>query len=500
MKNLYNLIHKLTQSEKRYVKLRLQATKSSSQSLQYFDTIAHQRKYNFEDLELLDNKSTPVLRSNLDKLYRSILKQLRIFHAEASSEVRLQGILSDVNLLQEKGLIKEAKKLNVKLVKYAEEEEVFGVLRKALSNQWLLNHLSGTLTPEITQWVEDGIAAAQLKEQEIEQLNALYRKAVSNYYAYFFKEKKEAYLVATRALLQHERLKNKTFKSANAEMVFYEITAIGNIMLGDLAAHHETRKSQLSMLFTADIFKKDYINKLLVTSNLFTYLKNKNKFVEFSHYLDFFENYFGKVIQRNNEPILVEKYYDVFFQNKIYQQQFALNSKRITTLVNDFKVLVESKTLSNKILISRTYLSLAELLLLIGEERKVIPLLIEYQDWDKTNKTSKSFIDSELLFLQVYWRRQKNDAFDAKIIYVDKQLSTAKISLDDEQAVVLKLLKRLKTGEDVTNMVLDDIKKQSTKLLMKQLNPSVNIDKMNIDFDDDFVPSSDKLLVMLRGK
>ena len=93
--------------------------------------------------------------------------------------------------------------------------------------------------------------------------------------------------------------------------------------------------------------------------------------------------------------------------NKIYQQQFDVNKEEIEALISDFTQLVSNREINNKLLISGTYLSLSELLVLSGIERKVIPLLIEYQDWNKANKSSNSFINSELLFLVVYWKIRK---------------------------------------------------------------------------------------------
>ena len=307
MKNLYTLIKNLTQSEKRYVKLRLQSTKAASQSILYFDTIAKQKQYNFGEIEVLDDKSIPVLRSNLDKLYRSILKQLRLFHSESNNEVKLQGVFTDVKLLQEKGLIKEAKKLNAKLIKYSKEAELFHILKKAVSNQWILLHLSGTLTFEATEELEQDIDFCRACETEQENLNKIYRRGVSLYYSYFFKEKNPKYIEEIKEILNLPLIGSHVeLLSSSSKMVYFEVKSLCYMVLADIVNHHEQRKEQLELLFTAPVFERDYINKLLVTSNVFTYLKSKSKIIEFGVYLDFFESYFLRVIKKNsNDSVLV---------------------------------------------------------------------------------------------------------------------------------------------------------------------------------------------------
>lgn len=503
MKNLYTLIKNLSQSEKRYVKLRLQSTKAASQSILYFDTIAKQKSYCFEELESLDEKSIPVLRSNLDKLYRSILKQLRLFHSDSSNEVKLQGVLTDVKLLQEKGLIKEAKKLNAKLIKYSKEAELFHILKKAVSNHWILLHLSGMLTFEATEELEEDIKYCRKCESEQENLNRLYRRGVSLYYSYFFKEKNPKYIDEIKLILNDPLIGSvKNLLSSSSKMVYFEIKSMCFMVLADIENHHEQRKQQLELLFTAPVFEKDYINKLLVTSNVFTFLKSKSKIKEFGVYLDFFESYFLKIIKKNNsDSVLVEKYYDVFFQNKIFQQHFLRNTDAIIDLVENFKSAVKDKKLVNKLLISRTYLSLSELLVVSDIEKKVIPLLIEYQDWDKSNKSSKSFIDSELVFLVVYWKRGKYDSLDAKLSAFNRYVKQKEVKLDYDQESILSLVSHLHFGTKKQKVEISRLQKPANRIIIESLNKGTPMkEQSSILFkglSEDYNPKSDKLLQLL---
>ena len=503
MKNLYNLIKKLSQSEKRYIKLRLQSTKAESQSILYFDFITKQKEYDFDLWLDLDNKTAPVLRSNLDKLYRSILKQLRIFHSEGSPDFKLQGVLMDVRLLQEKGLVAEARKLNTKLIKYSKEEEQFHILKKSLSNQWRLFHLSGMLTNEIIDELEFEINYCRKLETELEDLNVLYRKGVGLYYSYFFKEKKPEYIKEIGLILKHKLFSENTeISSSSAKMVCFEIKALCKVVLGDVEGQHFEHKKQLELLFTSDLFERDYTKKLLVINNVFKFLKLRGKIKEFRAYLGFFEQSFSKIFGRISDNILAEKYYDIYFQNKIYQQQFDVNKEEIEALISDFTQLVCNREINNKRLISRTYLSLSELLVLSGIERKVIPLLIEYQDWNKANKSSNSFINSELLFLVVYWKREKLDSLGNKLNVLEQFVKSHDLKLDYDQNSILGIIKHKYLGTVKLKVDFKRVKKISNKIIIDSLSKGVGIEKQAklyfTESKEEYLPENDLLLEILN--
>lgn len=443
MKNLFNLIQNLTQSEKRYVTIRLSGTKASSDSLQYFELLANQSRYDFSELKTVSDKKDRVLRSNLDKLYRSILRQLRIFHSEKNNESKLQGQLLDVNILKEKGLITEAKKLNAKLIKSSKEKEEFPILKKALANHWILLHLSGMLSIEATQELESEIEDCKIKEVEIDELNQFYRRGVSLYYSYFFKSKKASYLEDIKELLKYPRLENVgVLKSDNAQMVGFEVVSLCYMMLGDLANHHQTRKKQLKLLLSSPIFKTDFLNQLLVMSNLFTFLKTKGEIKEFTAYLEVFEKYFKPIVSSVNDSVLTEKFYDVYFQNTVYKHQVLNVLVGNDELIEQFETAVENGDITNRILIARAYLSLVELALQHSDFKKAIHLLITYQDLDKANKSSKLFIDSELFYLYIFKCMKKLDSYENKLITFDKYIKNKGLTLDAEQELVREVIEK----------------------------------------------------------
>jgi len=199
---------------------------------------------------------------------------------------------------------------------------------------------------------------------------------------------------------------------------------------------------------------------------------------------------------------LAEKYYDIYFQNKIYQQQFDVNKEEIEALISDFTQLVGNRGINNKRLISRTYLSLSELLVLSGIERKVIPLLIEYQDWNKANKSSNSFINSELLFLVVYWKREKLDSLGNKLNVLEQFVKSHDLKLDYDQKSILGMIKYKYLGTVKLKVDFKRAKKISNKIIIDSLSKGVGIEKQAklyfTESKEEYLPENDLLLEILN--
>lgn len=191
----------------------------------------------------------------------------------------------------------------------------------------------------------------------------------------------------------------------------------------------------------------------------------------------------------------------MFFQNKIFQQHFLLDSYSIVDLVENFKEAVKDKKLVNKLLISRTYLSLSELLVVSDIEKRVIPLLIEYQNWDKTNKSSKSFIDSELLFLVVYWKRGKLDSLEAKLTAFNRYMKSKAVKLDYDQSSILSVINHLYLEEKKPRIEIGKLQKPANKIIIESLLNGASMKEQSSlhfkDLTEDYNPNSDNLLQLL---
>ena len=166
MKKLHDLIHSLNQGEKRYVKIRLKGSKSSSLLNIYFAFISKQKTYVFEDVKNAGNQSKKLTQSNLSLLYEIVLNHLCSRYRNKNFEYSLRGDLSTVKILMDKGFVAEAKSHCKKLIQKAEYKEEFEVLKSAYKEYWNLHLLNGELDYESNYEIQTQLRLIGSKEQE----------------------------------------------------------------------------------------------------------------------------------------------------------------------------------------------------------------------------------------------------------------------------------------------------------------------------------------------
>lgn len=434
MKSLHKLIHNLHPTEKRYIKLRFKANKADSYLVDYFDYLTKQKEYDFIAFQKEFTHATPkILQNSLRKLYNAALKHLRSYNSTSSPDNVMQGMLSDIKILKDKGMLKEAAKLNSKLEKMSNDEEAFHIQKEAIQNQWNILHILGQLGKEKTLDVKNKLEEVALKENELEAVNSLYRDATTLYYQYFFYERTDATKQELLDVCEADVLKDmNALNSSKAKMTFFEIDAMKYILLGDILGHHSVRKAQFRLLFESKVFEKDYLSKLLVLSNVFTYLKSAGAVQELQAYMKFLKRYFLPFVEKNSDGVLIEKYYDIYFQNNIFLQNWYADEEEIERLITEFKEVSNKEFKRNNLLVSRTYLALSQLLILTGDYKKAIRNLIDFQSLALDKKTSEYFIQSEMNLLFVYYQMEKMDVFDSRFLSIRKKVRAETIELDDD--------------------------------------------------------------------
>jgi len=449
MRSLFKLVKSLHPSEKRYVNLKLQSNKSNSLLHSYFETLQNQNEYDFEFIADKYSKTSPkVLKNSLRNLYSNVLKYLRSYNANSHDESVLADMLRDVRILQDKSMFDEAGKLNKRLLKQSSTLEYFYYEKEAIRNKWNLSHLKGELSHDFTDEIEESFSEVIEKELEISKININYRRAVTLYYEYFFYERKEE----TKQMLIKlaDSIKNQgmaRLKSAKSMMSSYEILAMGSIIQGDILAHHNVRKDQLKLLLTSEVFEKDYLSQLLVLSNLFTYLKSVKSIKILKDYMQYMKSYFLPLVEKNADGVLTEKYYDIYFQNQVHIQNWYLNNEVINQLLEEFKAVSKKEFKRNTLLLSRVYLSFAQLLILSGDYKQALRHLIEYQSLSLDKKNSTNFVDSELHLLMLYHLMGKQDVFDKGFETIKRKARIEVIAFNDDQNILFDVFHSIYKGE-----------------------------------------------------
>jgi hypothetical protein len=484
MKSLFKLVKSLHPSEKRYINLKLKSSKINSLLYSYFETIQYQKEYDFEALASKHTKSSPkVLKNSLRNLYANILKYLRSYNAQTDEEGALSDMLKDVRNLQEKSMLIEAEKLNKKLLKQSKLLEFFSYEKEALLNSWNLHHLRGALNQEFTNEIESSLLEATKREHEVFVIDSKYRQAVTLYYQYFFYERKEETKNQILNLMEPALIsKPDSLLSSKAKMSSFEMKAMESIIKGDIKGHHNVRKSQLKLLMTAELFRKNYLSQLLVFSNLFTFLKSKKAIDIFQSYLDYMRFYYLPLIDKKTDGVLTEKYYDIYFQNQIYLQNWFLDKDLINRLLEEFKTVSKKEFKRNNLLVSRVYLSFAQLLILSGDYKRALQHLIEYQSLSLDKKNSTYFLDSELHLLMVYHLMNKREVFNKSVESIWRKNKTETIIFNTDQKILFNSFYSVNKNEEIKREDYEG-RKGWLKVYLNVLSHTSMKEAVEVEFD-----------------
>ena len=122
---LYDLIHSMTMSEKRYFKIysSKHVIGAKNDYIELFDVISKQTVFN--DDELKNNTFVKNLSAEKNYLYRLVLKGLNAFHDDSSAKNKIYSYLKSMEILFHKGLYGQALKLANKARKIAQDNELF---------------------------------------------------------------------------------------------------------------------------------------------------------------------------------------------------------------------------------------------------------------------------------------------------------------------------------------------------------------------------------------
>lgn len=127
--DLFDLIHSLSKSEKRFFKLYSSKgnTTEVKQYVNLFDAIDKQKTYNEEKIikKVPEIKKFSVVKN---QLYNLVLKSLSILHQEKRLSLNIRSKLDYIEILYHKGLFNQCEKLLAKAKKQAQKAELFEIL------------------------------------------------------------------------------------------------------------------------------------------------------------------------------------------------------------------------------------------------------------------------------------------------------------------------------------------------------------------------------------
>ncbi len=178
--DLFDLVHSLTKSEKRFFKLQSSLQAGEKNYVRIFDLLEKMDHYDEEFVKetFKGELFLKHLPSEKNHLFKLILKSLRSFHGESSVRSLLKQALKNVDILHKKGLFEECKKELKRAKKLATSYEFFYYLFEIIS--WQKNLLeedyeNGEFSQSIDEIAEEE-AQVLLQLQNLAQYQVIYGK------------------------------------------------------------------------------------------------------------------------------------------------------------------------------------------------------------------------------------------------------------------------------------------------------------------------------------
>jgi len=226
---LFRLVKSLTKHEKRYFKIysSLHTVGEKNIYVSLFDAVDKQKEYNEEVLKKKFSKQASVKQFHVIKsrLYDAILKSMRVYHSDNSAEAEINGQISNIKFLREKGLLKECENAIQKAKKLAYKYELYLRVLDLLLLELVLMHFNrfiGKTEKDLTH-LYDEMAIITNKYTNFLQYRQLWQRAE-------LKMSKDGYFLRNSAdeafyrnIIHDPLMKNeKKALSYRALIIFYE--------------------------------------------------------------------------------------------------------------------------------------------------------------------------------------------------------------------------------------------------------------------------------------
>ncbi len=292
---LFDLIHSMTMSEKRYFKIfsSKHVIGDKNDYVQLFDTID---KMEFYDEEILIKKPfVKNLSAEKNYLHKLILKSLNAFHLDLNSKTKIYSLLQSIEILYHKGLYSQAEKLCRKVLVIAKEKELFAHILSI--NEILIELLSKQFKyQEVIELIEDS-KVFHGKLSNFRDIQSHTMKAYHEQWNLGYARTDEEGQIL-KSYVDHKEINNPKFpQSKRAEMYLLGLNLTYAFFINDLdkmislsVKMNDLYEENIALIEFSTI---GYIASLYNTAN--AYLKNKDfsKALEITEKLEKLKTEFG---------------------------------------------------------------------------------------------------------------------------------------------------------------------------------------------------------------
>lgn len=235
---LWDLIHALSQAEKRYFKIYTDKHVIGGENnyLKLFNVLVKMSAYDEEKVKrkFKNSRIAKDLASEKHYLKELIMKSMRAFHADKAVEIRLLSALKDLHFLREKNLIYQFRRSLDRTWKLASEHEHFYAMLKVLEHRRFLHKNSSD--KRIDEGMEEILATMQevierlANEMEFGHLNDRFFIKTQQQ----IRSQDKTKLEAIEQILAHPLLQEvENARSFKAGLYFNNIKANYHVILGE---------------------------------------------------------------------------------------------------------------------------------------------------------------------------------------------------------------------------------------------------------------------------
>lgn len=333
--HLFELVKSLSKTEKRYFKrFATLHGESDKDYIRLFDDLLKLSTYYEADLKGAYSKSYSGNFGMLKELlFQQVMKSLTVYHATSSIELEIVSLISEVKILQKKGLLDIANKKVTKGIKLCKEHERFGFMpilyshKKSLIMQSFYANIKPTEIAKILAAEKEDLA---LQNELIAYVNLMF--------IFFYQDKNES---------KEQRKKNRDAIIKNP--------LVANVKQPQSFSAKSIRLTILSRYFEELSQSKDLVKTLSQHIQLYkAYPKIKKEY--YFNFLNLNYNYINHLIEqkkyRDAEKLLREQqlqkhlnkgYEDIFFTLHYTTQVSLLAEQKLFYEIIAMQKLIEAE-------------------------------------------------------------------------------------------------------------------------------------------------------------
>lgn len=324
--DLFQLIKSLTKSEKRYFNIIASKKKSESKTNNYlklFNAIDKQEEY--DEKKIIDQFSNSVfikhLPSEKNHLYHLILKSLHLYHSASSPETTVEELLHYVEILYNKGMFYQSKKMAERVKELTTVGEMYLQLIRLSKTQIKLGKLSDSYE-DMQAELRYAIAGFRQALEKLENL-VEYNELSAEIFLFIRKEgeaiREEADIRKIETIINHPLMSDeKKALSFDAKVIYYFIKATYCFIIGRLEEALSLAIKECELVAARPEKKFSYT---AVLSNVCEIALSMKKYDTVNLYMKKLKEVHSNVVSEQGEQFY--RYYDMFLRMHVSTGEFS---------------------------------------------------------------------------------------------------------------------------------------------------------------------------------